>query len=448
MSDYLKRKIDDYLIKWKKTINHKPLIIKGARQVGKTKSILNFANSNYESIININFASEPVYKQITEDGYTPNMIIKNISRINTQAKFIKGNTLIYFDEIQEFPDIITTLKFFFQDGNYDIICSGYLLGTNYQQISNISVGYKTEIEMKSLDFEEFLWALGYDDIIKKDILEHMQTFTPFSANVLKLYNNLFFDYCLVGGMPEIVKDYLNNGTFENTLELQKQIILGYEQDIQKYANGINKNRIQNTLNSVPFQLAKENKKFQISKVNQNAKLNDYKNAIEWLLDSGIINISKALQTPNLPLKGNTIEDNFILYYTDTGLLLSQIDEEALIDFRQNKNINIYKGGLLENIISESLIKSGYDLCYYKKENSTLQEEFFVRYLDYLVPIDVKDTNNNSKSLSTLIRNPNFTEIQFGIKITKSNINYDSNIITFPPFCSFLIKEFLSTFKYK
>lgn len=447
METYLKRKIDQYLVEWKLNPNRKPLIIKGARQVGKTKSIQTFAKDNFENIVEINFVEDPVYKQIVENGYSPEAIIKNISRINPNFKFIKGKTLIFFDEIQEFPDIATSLKFFSLDRSYDVICSGSLLGIHYKEISNISVGYKTEMEMRSLDFEEFLWSLGYDDSIKDDILSHMKSFTPFSPTVLKLYNDLFLDYCIVGGMPEAVKDFIDKKTFENTLDIQRQLVIGYEADIRKYALGLDKARIANVFRSVPFQLGKENKKFQISKVRSGAKFKDYRGSLEWLEDAGIVNISRALQTPNLPLKGNIVEDCCILYYADSGLLLSQLDDEAQMDFRQNKNLDVYKGGLYESIIGEALVKSGYELHYYKKENSTLQEEFLVRSKDYLVPIEVKAGNNNSKSLSTLIKNSEYKEICFGVKIVRGNIGFNSNICTFPHFCAFLIKEFLSDFNF-
>ncbi len=447
MIEYLKRKMDDLLSEWKRDEKRKPLIIKGARQVGKTRSIERFAENNYDSVVKINFVSDPVYKQITENGYSPEAIIKNISRIDPSARFIAGKTLIFFDEIQEFPDIATSLKFFALDGNYDVICSGSLLGIHYKEISSISVGYKTEVEMRSLDFEEFLWAVGYGDSIKKDIFEHMLSFTPFSETVMRIYNDLFLDYCIVGGMPDVVKDFVNKKTFENTLELQRQIIIGYEADIRKYAEGLDKARIANVFRSVPFQLGKENKKFQISKVHSGARFKDYRGSLEWLEDAGIVNISRALQSPNLPLRGNVIEDSCVLYYADNGLLLSQLDDEAQADLRQNKNLDVYKGGLFESIIAEALVKSGYELRYYKKENSTLQEEFFVRYKDHLVPIEVKAGNNNSKSLSTLIKSSDYEEIHFGIKIARGNIGFESNICTFPHFCAFLIKEFLSEFKF-
>ncbi len=448
LNGYLRRKIDQYLIDWKKNPTRKPLIIKGARQVGKTKSIQNFAKQHYDNIVEINFAEDPIYKQIVENGYSAEAVLKNISRLNPNARFTEGKTLLFLDEIQEFPDIVTCLKFFSLDGKYDVICSGSLLGVHYREISSISVGYKTEVEMFSLDFEEFLWALGYDDSIKEDILSHMLSFTPFSNDVMKIYNDLFLDYCIVGGMPDAVQDFVTKKTFENTLEIQRQIVIGYEADIRKYAIGLNKARIANVFRSVPFQLGKENKKFQISKVRSGARFSDYRGTLEWLEDAGIVNISRALQTPNLPLKGNVIEDCCILYYADSGLLLSQLDDEAQMDFRRNKNLDTYKGGFFENIVGEALVKSGYDLRYYKKENSTLQEEFLVRYHDDLVPIEVKAGNNQSKSLSTLIKKGDYPEIRFGIKIVKGNIGFDSNICTFPHFCAFLIKEFFSSYHFE
>lgn len=208
-------------------------------------------------------------------------------------KFISNETLIFFDEVQEFPDIMTSLKFFALDGRFDVITSGSLLGIYYNQISSISVGYKTKIELKSLYFEEFLWANGHDDSIKEDILSHMLSFTPFSNAVLKIYNDLFLDFCITGGMPKVVKDYITNKTFQNTLDLQRQIVMFYENDIKKYAIGFDKVRISNVFRSIPSQLGKENKQFQISKTKSGAKMKDYRGSFEWLEDAGVINICRA-----------------------------------------------------------------------------------------------------------------------------------------------------------
>lgn len=442
MGTYLKRKIDSYLDEWKKDPERKPLLIKGARQVGKTESIREFAKSNYDSLVEINFASDPSYRQIVENGYSPEAIIKNISRLNPGARFIKGKTLIFLDEVQEFPDVLTSLKFFHLDGGYDVISSGSLLGIHYKDISSISVGSKIEVEMKSLDFEEFLWALGYDDSIREDILGHMLSRTPFSPSVMKLYQDIFLDYCTIGGMPEAVRDFAQRKNFEKTKQIQQQIVIGYEGDIRKYAEGLDKYRIISVFRSIPYQLGKENRKFQISKVASGAKWNDYRGCIEWLEDAGIINVSHALQMPSLPLKGNIIEDSYVVYYADSGLLLSQLDEEAQMDFRRNKNLGIYKGGLFESIVAESLIKQGYGLHYYKKEDSTLQMEFLLRQKDNLVPVEVKAGNNRSKALRTMIDSPHYPEVSFGIKIASANIGHSKGIITLPHFSCFLLKDFL------
>ena len=195
--------------------------------------------------------------------------------------------------------------------------------------------------------------------------------------------------------------------------------------------------------NIPVQLAKENKKFQVSKISSNARIRDYWGAIEWLNDSGMINICYLLHTPDLPLKGNYESDKYKIYFKDTGLLIASLDEESQEDLRVNKNLNIYKGALWENAIGECLSKQGYNLYYYKKENSTLEEDFFIRTKKSLVPVEVKATNGNSKSLQTLIKSDSYPDIKEGIKLTNGNIGFENNIHTFPHFCGFLLKRYLS-----
>ena len=235
---YLRRKIDDYLLAWRNREDKLPLIVKGARQIGKTESIFHFAQKNYENIVSINFVLEPKYKTILSDGYGVNEIIKNISLLDPSKKFIQGKTLIIFDELQEVPDIATSLKAFKLDGRFDVICSGSLLGINYKKIHSNSVGYKTDYEMFSMDFEEFLWAKGYTEIHIDNLLKHMQDGVPFSDTELAVYKKLFLDFCVLGGMPAVVKKYIETGTFSETLEIQRQIQLDYEEDIRKYAEGL------------------------------------------------------------------------------------------------------------------------------------------------------------------------------------------------------------------
>ena len=439
---YLKRKFDSFLKNWKAQPGHKPLVVSGARQVGKTESILHFAESAYESVIRINFVESPKYKSIVERGYGADDIIKMISFLEPSHRFVPNNTLIFFDEIQEFPEVATSLKFFCIDGRYDVICSGSMLGTQYKRIDSFSVGYKVDSKMHSLDFEEFLWARGYGQDLTDGMLENMLTLTPFTDGEFKRLQELFMDYIIVGGMPAVVTDFIANGHFGNTLPMQRQLVLEYGNDIRKYTEGLEQARVQAVFDSVPAQLAKENKKFQYSKVKHNAKAKDYWGCVEWLRDAGIVAICHCLNFPELPLKGNYDIAKFKLYMTDTGLLVSMLDDEAQEDLRANCNLGIYKGALYENIVAEALLKSGSPLYYYKRENSTLEEDFFVRDAEHLYPVEVKATNGRSKSLRTLITDDRYPDIKSGFKFALANISEANSVTTFPYFCAFLLKRYL------
>lgn len=438
---YIERKIDRYLESWKNNPNHKPLVIKGARQIGKTASIREFGLKYYANVVEINFVDEPIYKQITVDGYSPKSILKNISLIDTTKKFVEDETLIFFDEIQEFPEIATSLKFFKEDGRFDVICSGSQLGIQYKRIESVSVGYKTDFVMRSMDFEEFLWAKGYKDSIA-EMLEHMKELKTFSDLELEIYENLFLDYCVLGGMPAVVKTYLENETFEGTLEIQREIIADYKEDMRKYAEGLDQARILNVFNRIVPQLGQESRKFQISKVASGARFKDYFGCIEWLVDTGIVNRCYCLHQPQLPLKGNIEESKYKLYMADTGLLIAMLDDEEQMDLRANKNLGTYKGALYENFVAEALVKQDYDLHYYKKDDSRLEEDFFVRDSKYLVPVEVKAGSSKAKTLSTLIKSEKYADITYGIKFIKGNIGKDKNVITFPHFCVFLLRRYL------
>ncbi len=440
---YLKRKVDSYLENWFNDKVRKPLIIKGARQIGKTESIRHFAKRHYENIIEINFIESPKYKSILEDGYSTDDIIKNISRINPALSFIADKTLIFFDEMQACPDIVTSLKFFLIDGRFDVICSGSLLGINYKQIESISVGYKIDCQMYSLDFEEFLWAKGYDGSLKLDLLEHMLDARAFNESTMYAMGSLFTDYSILGGMPEVVKKYYETKTFSGTLELQNQIIAAYREDIRKYAYGADQMRISRVFDVIPKQLAKENKKFQISKVAKGARFHDYGGCVDWLQDAGIVMKCYCLLFPSLPLKGNYDDTKFKLYLADTGLLVAMLDDEAQEDLRANKNLGVYKGALYENIVGEALFKNGYTLYYYKRENGTLEEDFFIRDKDNLIPVEVKSRTGRSQSMRSLINNDNYGDVEWGIKLSSNNIGFENKIYTFPYFCSFLLRDWLS-----
>lgn len=439
---YFKRKIDKFLLEWKKDPEHKPLIVKGARQIGKTESVLHFARNEYTNVIYINFVLEKKFCTIVSDGYDIETVIKNISFADPTFNFVAGDTIIIFDEIQEYPDVATCLKSFREDGRFDVICSGSMLGINYKRIHSNSVGNKTDYEMFSMDFEEFLWAKGYKQEQIDDILVHMVENKPFSETQMNILKSLFMDYCILGGMPEVVRGYIESGTFSGSLATQEQIRLDYEEDVRKYAEGLNQAKTISVYRSVPAQLAKENKKFQYNRIDNNARSREYTGCIEWLIDAGVVSECKCLGYPELPLKGNVDEGKFKLYYPDTGLLISSLDEESQEDLRLNKNLGVYKGALYENFVAEAFIKQGLGLFYYKKENSSLEEDFFVRTKSELIPVEVKANSNGSKSLSLLIKNKLYSDIKNGIKLGDFNVGYSNNIYTFPYFCSFMVKRFL------
>ena len=441
--ELLKRKIDAFLASWKQNPQRKPLIVKGARQIGKTRSIQAFGQANYESVIEINFVLQKKFRSIFDNGYEVDTIIKNISLLEPSWKFIPYKTLIFFDELQKCPDCATSLKSFNADSRYDVICSGSLMGIYYEEIESNAVGNKEDYEMHSLDFEEFLWAKGYSEAQVEDLYTHMASLTPFSDLELSTYMDIFRDYMTIGGMPEVVKMYIDNGHFGGTLELLRQLLLDYEEDITKYAKESDKAKILAVYRHISTFLAKTSKKFQITKVAHGARNREYIGAVEWLEKAGVANVCYCLSNPELPLKGNYDADTYKVYYHDTGLLIASLDEEAQEDLRANKNFGTYKGAIYENIVGEMLRKSGYEqLYYYKNDNPALEMDFFVRDSDSLVPVEVKAKDGATASLNHLIDWPSYPDVSYGIKFGYRNIGWGGKFYTFPYFLAFLLKRFL------
>ncbi len=437
----LRRKIDIYLREWKNR-EHKPLIVKGARQIGKTKSIEFFAKANYENVVEINFVLQPQYKTIFENGYEVNEVVKAISLRNPEFRFEEGKTIVFFDELQECPACATSLKSFCMDKRYDVICSGSLMGISYKEIESVSVGYKEDYDMFALDFEEFLWARGYGDSVVDDMFAHMKDLKPFSDGEFKIYMNLFSDYMIIGGMPEVVNTYVEQGNFSGTLQLQRQLLRDYEEDITKYAVGLDKGKILAVYSHITIFLAKENKKFQITKISSGARNREYAGTVEWLNAAGIINVCYQMAQPELPLKGNYNPREFKLYYHDNGLLIAALDEEAQEDLRANRNFGTYKGAIYENVVASMLVAQGYDLYYFRNDRSTIEMDFFVRDASTLIPVEVKANNSASPSLNKLIEKEVYSDIKYGIKMCNANIGFNGKFYTFPYFLTFLLKRFL------
>ena len=438
----LKRKIDNYLVSWKNSDNKLPLIIKGARQIGKTNAIRNFGEKYYKSYIEINFALQPQFKTIFNDGYDVNEIIKNITMKLPDVLLFDNDTLIFFDEMQECVNTATSLKAFREDGRYDVICSGSLMGINYKEIESNSVGNKEDYVMTSLDFEEFLWALGYKENQIDDMYQHMLDLTPLSKMQYDVMLSHFKDYMIVGGMPAIVKTFVTNKNFSGILKMQQQILLDYEEDITKYAGGLDKTKILSAYRKIPVFLGNENKKFQVTKIEKGARNREYIGVVEWLNNAGIVNTCYSLEQLSLPLKGNYNRDNYRLYFADTGLLIGSLDEETQEDLRNNENLNTYKGAIYENVISDMLVKSGYGLYFYKDDTNKIEMDFFIRDLNSLIPIEVKANDNSTISLNKLIDSDKYKDIKYGIKLCNKNIGFNGKFYTFPYFLTFLLKRYI------
>lgn len=434
----LKRKIDKFLLDWKNRVDKKPLIISGARQIGKTTSIREFGKT-YKSFIEINFVSEPYLKRIFENGYDTESIIRSLSLFKPDVKFINKDTLIFFDEIQEYPDAITSFKFFSLDGRFDVIASGSMLGINYKRISSIPVGFKEEYRMFSLDFEEYLWGCGYSESFINDIFLSMKELKPLKDIFIERLNYLFNEYIFVGGMPKCVDNYLKTKLFNEVFSMQLSIYKDYEDDITKYVEGLDMAKVKNIYRHISSQLSKDNHKFQVTQLKHGARFREYSGLEERLYDAGIINIAYNLENLKLPFASYESKDNFRIYYADHSLFIATLDEEAKKDLIINGNFNIYNGALYESLVSEGLVKSGYKTYFYKTKDAQLELDFVIRVKNEIVPIEVKRSRGKSVSLNTALSK--CPEINYGIKLTNGNIGFKDNVFTFPYYLTFLLKRF-------
>ena len=423
----LKSKIYQSLIEWKKQTEKMCLVVKGARQVGKTFIIDKFARENYENYVYINFDENPGYKVIFDGDLDVNNLIKQISLRVPNVSLVPHKTIIFLDEIQNCPNARTALKFLALDKRFDVIASGSLLGINYKEVESFPVGYTEQLEMYSLDFEEFLWANGIEEQSILDVKEFFDKKEVVPQAMHERMMELFKEYIVVGGMPRVVNDFVKNHNFANVLKIQKAIISDYEDDIAKYADGSEKAKARACFLSIPKHLSKDYKKFRYSLVMPSGSSRKYAGSLMWLYDAGIINFCHNLEIPQLPLEGNSKSDTFKVYMRDTGLLVAMLDEGTQEDIIDG-NLGIYKGAIYENIIGDVLAKKGKKL-YYFEYNSTLEVDFFIRYERVITAIEVKSSGNSkSKSLETLMEKYG---VKKGIKLAPSNYGKKGEIDIFP-----------------
>lgn len=431
----LKRKIEKELLDWKNTKSKECLLIKGARQVGKTYIVDKFARKNYKSYIYINFLRNPSQKKIFDGELSPKTIYQNISLYVENVDFIEKDTLIFFDEIQECPNARTALKFLAIDDKYDVISSGSLLGINYKEITSIPVGYERQIEMHSLDFEEFLWAIGKNEMAIDALRESFEKRNKIEENLNELFLSYLKSYIVVGGMPEVVKKFIKTNNYQVVFSEQKKIIDSYYDDIDKYASIPDRQKIKDCYNSIPRQLAKEYKKFQYSVVSKGSTNKKYGNSINWLIDAAMVGKCINVSTPMFPTSAYEIENEFKVYINDIGLLTSIFGYETQKSILTDKIIGPAKGGIYENLIYDILTKKGYKLRYYKKPNSEMEIEFLIDRDAEVIPIEVKSKNGATLSLNTFMKD---YSPSIAYKLINGNVGVAENKITLPLYMAMFI----------
>lgn len=438
----LKRKIEAVLTEWKNTKGHSPLIIKGQRQCGKTFSVRDFAEKNYKHTVYLNFVKNPNYIAIFNGSLeVDNLIIMMTAVLGNDVRFVPYETLIILDEIQDCPEARTALKFFKEDGRFDVIGTGSLLGVKGygKQPKSVPVGSETLIEMKPLDFEEFLWANGIGEQIIDKLKEYLVSETPVPEALHNKMQELMLQYAVVGGMPEVVQNFVDTKQMNTVLKLQRDIIHSYEDDMIKYADDKDKPLIRECFQSIPKQLAKENKKFQYSVVKKGGTASKFAGSLQWIEDAGIISRCYNLELPELPLDGNAMKDIFKVYVGDTGLFVSMLEDGTQFDILQG-NLYGYKGAIFENLIADIFNKMGRRLYYFHKD-SGLEVDFVTRYKGGATLVEIKSTTGNTKSSKTILNNPDKYHVAGLIKLGQYNIGRVERMLTLPLYLAFLLTEY-------
>lgn len=447
----LKRKIERYLANWKRTPNKKPLVIKGIRQCGKTYIVQKFANDNYENVVYINFILEPDKKLAFAGSLDVDTITLSLSALLPGSRFVADKTCIILDEIQDCRDARTALKAFQIDGRFDVIATGSLLGVRgygdkksgkeAMEQDSIPVGYETVVEMYPLDFEEFLWANGISEEVIDKVKSCFDNETPVPEGLHKAMMELLYRYVVVGGLPAVVNCFLETKNIELIYQMQSNLVAEYEEDMVKYANDADKPHIRECFESIPKQLAKENKKFQYSVVRKGGRAAEYKGSIQWLEDAGIVRRCYNTRITELPLEGNAVKDCFKVYATDIGILMAMLDYGTQADILKG-NLLAYKGAIFENLIADFLCKSGQKLYYFHKD-SGLELDFLVRFKGECVVLEVKAKSGKAKSLRTILKNKHVYHVNHGIKLGQYNVGRENDILTMPLYMGFLIQETLT-----
>lgn len=443
----LKRKMEDVLLAWKQEEDHKPIVIKGCRQCGKTFSVRKFAKEHYRHVVYMNFMENQDYALAFEGSKVVDDIVMNVTAMVPGSVFESGQTCLILDEIQECKAARTALKFFKMDGRYDVIATGSLLGVRGygshgsgegQGKYSIPVGYETLVDMYPLDFEEFLWANGISPLVIERLSECLQKEEPVPEALHQRLRQLMLQYAVVGGMPAAVNIFVKSHDMGRVLEEQRGIVAEYEDDMMKYADDKDKPRIRECFESIPRQLGKENKKFQYTVVRKGAKGSQYQGSLQWIEDAGIICRCRNLSITELPLEGNALDDSFKVYMADTGLFISMLEDGTQFDVLQG-NLYGYKGAIFENLVADIFAKMKRKLYYFRKDTG-LEVDFVIRYQGECVLVEVKAKDGNTKSTKTILAHPEKYHVQHAIKLGDYNVGRNGALLTLPLYMVFLLRQ--------
>lgn len=437
----LKRKIEKTLLNWLNTENRNPLILKGCRQCGKTFSVLRFAQQHYKHVVYLNFFENPDYRTIFEGSLKVDDVVLMMSAfVGANVRFIPHETVIVLDEIQECPRARAALKFFKLDGRFDVLATGSLLGISGYRSEDYSVpvGYETIIDMFPLDFEEFLWANGIEDSLIVLLKQCLEEERPVPEALHQRMRDLLLQYVVVGGMPHIVDQFIKEKNVAFVREEQKLLIRSFEDDMVKYAQGADKSRIRECFESIPKQLARDNKKFQFSLIKKTARSNQYVGSLQWLEDTGLIRRCYNLTLPELPLEGNACHDKFKVYMADTGLFVGMLEDGTERDILQGDLFG-YKGAIFENLVADFFIKMKRPLYYFQKDTG-LEVDFVMRYKGEAILLEVKATSGNTKSTRTILKHPEKYHVYSAIKLGDYNVGRREQLLTLPLYMGFLLTE--------
>lgn len=442
-----KRKIESRLQSWLNDDSHKPIVLKGVRQCGKTSSIMDFAKKNFRHIVYLDFREHPEYKKF----FTPNLdvdsIILRITASMPSVEIVPKQTCFVFDEVQDCPLARSALKYFHLDGRFEVMCTGSLLGVNGyktkeeendEENASIPVGFEEIINMYPMDFEEWLWANGIKQTHIDYLKKCMKEVVPVEEALHDRFRELLNLYVIIGGMPEVVAAFMETKQIGKVLAVQRRIIDDYKTDMIKYAPQADKPRIRECFESIPSQLAREYKKFTYSSVRSGGRGRNYSGSLQWIEDAGIIRKCYNVEITELPLDGNRIESEFKVYMADIGLLVAMLEEGTQSDIMEG-NLYCYKGAIFENLMADLLGKMGRKLYYYHK-NGGIELDFLIRHKGRCTPIECKATTGNSKSLRTVLKHPEKYRMDYAIKLGDYNIGHDGQLHTLPMYMAFLITE--------